>query len=145
MSKLIYYSKISIVSAITLSLVFIGVPVRAQVIYGSGGDLTSFVCDALGSIGLGCGAPQRVDPPVLGQSSPQAAQPAPAPAPQNSPQEQPKQQANISNSLQASIANITVERTASDDEVILVKVSVPILSASQKQNRRSSTERIYAI
>lgn len=93
------------------------------IIYGNGGDLNSFVCDTLASIGLGCGAPQRTATPVYGQSNTQSAV-APAPATRSTPQEQLRQQVNTSNNLQASIANVTVKRTASDDEVILVKVPV---------------------
>lgn len=89
----------------------------STVLYGNGGDLQTFVCDALSSVGLGCGAPQKVATPVYGQSSP-------LPSSQNVSREQPEQQANTGSStgsLQASIANVTVKRTASDDEVILVK------------------------
>lgn len=89
------------------------------VIYGNGRDLNSFVCDTLASIGLGCGAPQRTATPAYGQSNTQSAA-APVPAIQSAPQV--RQQANVSNNLQASIANVTVKRTTSDDEVILVKV-----------------------
>lgn len=93
------------------------------VLYGSGGDLQSFVCDALSSVGLGCGASQKVAIPVYGQSS---LQPVTAPAFQNISQGQSKQQVNVNGStgsLQASIANVTVKRPVSDDEVILVKVA----------------------
>jgi hypothetical protein len=123
-----------ILSFIIIGLIFVSAPVEAQVLYGSGGDLNSFVCDSLASIGLGCGVPQPVSTPVYGQSSPpqQAAIPAPTPAPQSAPQ-QSNQQVNIDNNLQASIANVTIKRAASDDEVILVKVFVPI------ENRGSST------
>lgn len=91
------------------------------VIYGGGGDLTSFVCGALSSIGMGCGAPQRAASRTYGQSNIPTATVAEA-VPQSNTQTQTQQQANISNNLQASIANVTVKRTASDDEVILVKV-----------------------
>ena len=91
----------------------------ATVLYGGNGDLNSFVCDSLSSLGLGCGAPQKVATPVYGGQS--SLQPSTS-APQITPQEQPEQRAGIGNSLQASIANVTVKRTVSDDEVILVKV-----------------------
>jgi len=94
------------------------------VIYGAGGDLTSFVCGALSSIGVGCGAPQRVTTPVYGLSV--ASVPVSTSIPsQDDSQARSSQQASTTGStgsLQASIANITAKRTASDDDVILVKV-----------------------
>ena len=108
----------------------------STVIYGSGGDLNSFVCGALSSIGIGCGAPQRVISRTYEQQVPTLS----ASQEQNrgSSISQPRQGAgetgtNIGNALQASIANVTTKRTASDDEVILVKVPVPI------ENRGPST------
>ena len=83
-----------------------------SIMYGGGGNLNSFVCDALSSIGLGCGAPQTVSTPSYGQSTPVF---------QDTPDTSDRQ-TDTGNYLQASIANITVDRTASDDEVILVKV-----------------------
>lgn len=84
----------------------------STVIYGGGGDLTSFVCGALSSIGIGCGSPR----------------PAPDVEPQRiERQGQREDQRSASSNfgtgtLQASIANVAVKRTVSDDEVILVKV-----------------------
>lgn len=89
----------------------------STILYGGGGDLQSFVCDSLSSIGLGCGAPQRTATPVYGQSSQPTA--LPTTAVQNTAQER---SGTGSGSLQASIANVMVKRTASDDEVILVKI-----------------------
>ena len=133
-----------ILSFIIIGLIFVSAPVEAQVLYGSGGDLNSFVCDSLASIGLGCGAPQPVSTPVYGQSSPpqQAAVPAPTPAPQSAPQ-QSNQPANIGNNLQASIANVTVKRTASDDDVILVKV--PATNGYKKTLGLSTNDAIFEI
>ena len=106
--------------------------------YGGGGDLNSFVCGALSSIGLGCGAPQRIATPVYGQSYSQS-----SPVPQITSQEQPERQANIGNSLQASIANTTVKRTASDDEVILVKV--PTVNGYKKTLGLETNDSLYEI
>jgi len=94
------------------------------VIYGAGGDLTSFVCGALSSIGMGCGAPQKVATPVYGSSVASAPVSTSTP-PQDNSQVKSNQQAGATDStgsLQASIANVAIKRTASDDEVILVKV-----------------------
>lgn len=89
----------------------------SSVLYGGGGDLQLFVCDALSSIGLGCGAPQKVSTPIYSQPNSQSS----TIVSQNTPQESAKKQADNPSYLQASIANVTVKRTASNDEVILVK------------------------
>ncbi len=109
------------------------------IIYGAGGDLNSFVCDALSSIGLGCGAPQRVATSVYGSNT-QTAQNS---SQQNNFQERPEHQTNTGNSLQASIANVAVKRTASDDEVILVKV--PATNGLKQTLGLQTDEAIYEI
>ena len=83
----------------------------STVLYGGGGDLNLFVCDILASIGLGCGAPQRVATPVYGRQIPIS---------------QPRFiggeiGTNIGGLLQASIANTAVDRNYSGDDVTLVK------------------------
>ena len=103
----------------------------STVIYGNGGDLNAFVCGILASIGSGCGSPQKTATPAYGQPNSRPAATL-TPAPQE-PSSQPNRQANVGNNLQASIANVTVKRTASDDEVILVKVPVSV------ENQGSST------
>ena len=109
------------------------------VMYGNGGDLTSFVCDAISSIGLGCGAPR---------ASATQALPSPSPSPlasdgtaeasssdkssgdksagkaKSADSERKVNNSGSGSALQAAIANTTVKRTISDDEVILVKVPV---------------------
>ncbi|HXK40649.1 MAG: hypothetical protein A3D52_00325 [Candidatus Taylorbacteria bacterium RIFCSPHIGHO2_02_FULL_44_36] len=94
------------------------------VIYGAGGDLTSFVCGALSSIGMGCGAPQRVVSRTYGPAAEVAVRVEPQrPVPAGTGSTTGNVgTGTLSNALQASIANVATKRTASDDEVILVKV-----------------------
>lgn len=109
---------------------FAGISANAQVVYGSGGDLNSFVCGVLASIGLGCGAPQAVQNPTP-VSTPIAQRPS------------TNQQANIGNNLQASIANVTIQRTVSDDAVILVKV--PAINSVKQTLGLSTNDSIFEI
>lgn len=116
MNRLIsLYPKKLILGLVVFSLVFASFPAKAQVVYSHGGDLNSFVCDILGSIGLGCG--------VSKNSSYQSKQ-------QNS-------------NLQASVYNVTVRRTSSDDEVILVKV--PAVNGIKPTLGLNTNEAIFEI
>lgn len=110
----------------------------STVMYGSGGDLNSFVCGALSSIGMGCGSPQQRAGRTYNSNQAPVAEPT-----RTVQQEQPKTQSNTDNSLQASIANVTTKRTASDDEVILVKV--PATNGYKQTLGLKTNESIYEI
>jgi len=98
---------------------FSGTPVFAATSLDINGNPEVLVCDVLGSLGLDCGAPSPSVAPVNGQANNTNTQPVATPEPQR----QTNQQANIGNALQASIANVTVKRNASKDEVMLVRIS----------------------
>lgn len=89
-----------------------------RVSYGSGGDLNSFICDALGSVGFGCGRPEKKPSPTRSQLSVSET----AVVPSNSTSQRQVDTSSSTGSLQASIANVAIKRTASDDQVVLVKV-----------------------
>lgn len=95
----------------------------ATVMYGNGGDLTSFVCDAISSIGLGCGSPRGSATNTI-YNQPATSQTAIVQQVKPVSFERNVSTSNSGSSLQASIVNATVKRTISDDEVILVKVPV---------------------
>ncbi len=86
--------KRAFLSILVLIFAFSGIPVFAATL-DTGGDPQALVCYVLASIGLGCDSP----PPTGFENS-----------------------SKQSNSLQASISNVTVKRNASNDEVILIKV-----------------------
>lgn len=111
------------------------------VLYGGGGDLSSFVCDSLSSLGLGCGASQRTATSVYKQSNQQAIRPTATY--QDTSEEKPNQQASSASLLQASIANVTVKRTVSGDEVILVKV--PATNGVRQTLGLSTSDAIFEI
>lgn len=104
--------------------------ISGAVSYGNGGDLTSFVCDALGSVGFGCGRPEKKQSPVRNQLGDQLAAITPSSSVNQRQVDTGSSAGSRSESearptgaaLQASIANVTVKRTVSDDQVILVKV-----------------------
>jgi hypothetical protein len=112
----------------------------STVLYGGGGDLNLFVCDILASIGLGCGVPQKVATPIY-ESNIQTAHNFSQQ--KNSSQERLGQQTNAGNSLQASIANVTIKRTVSDDEVILVKI--PATNGIKQTFGLSTNDAIFEI
>lgn len=99
-----------ILSISAIGLAFSATPIFAatDLFLNANGNPEIVVCNVLTSLGLGCGGPS----PVITQS-------------QNSTQPADQDSSNGSEgtgSLQASIANTVVKRTASDDEVILIKV-----------------------
>lgn len=100
--------------------------VSGVVSYGNGGDLTSFVCDALGSVGFGCGRPDKKQSPTRSQLGDQLAAIKPSSSvgqrQVNTGSSSSSTDSKQASSLQAAIANVTVKRTASDDQVILVKI-----------------------
>lgn len=105
------------------------------VIYGGGGDLNSFVCGALSTIGLGCGAPRPaadVEPQRVERQEPVSAS-----------QRQGNFGSGASNNLQASIANVTVDRKFSNDDVILVKV--PAANGYKQTLGLNTNEAIFEI
>ena len=119
--------KLTLRSALIFGLLFGSLPAVAQqnsvdtILYGSGGDLEMFICNSLGSIGLGCGSPPNVN---VYNSSPNSAKNNFSP--QNTDGNNRQQGQN--NFLSASITNALVRRTVSDDEVILVKTPASISS-----------------
>lgn len=114
------YLKRVVLGSLVLIFAFSGTPLFAATSLDTNGNPEVLVCNALKSIGLGCGAPQLSETPVNGQQQTSTEN-------QESLTSQSRSGGgetgtNISNNLQASIANIAVQRTASDDDVILVKV-----------------------
>lgn len=105
------------------------------VLYGGGGDLNSFVCDALSSLGLGCGASHKVDIQQIPILSPSEQQNRGSAISQSRPKVEREIGTDTTGSLQASIANITIKRSVSDDEVILIKVSILALLKSKEKLR----------
>jgi len=118
----IRYLKKPILALLAVSFVLSGTPFLAMAqTLNTGGNPEVLVCDVLTSIGLGCGvsqpAPSTAEHPSADIDSPLSPVPNGTAAQRDSVQ--PWQQ---DGSLQASIANVTVKRSASKDEVMLVKV-----------------------
>jgi len=112
-TKLPIFIKKAILSGLIVVFAFSGIPIFAATsTLDISGDPGVLVCDVLASIGLGCGSP----PPTVVDNSSNSDTNGTQQNQDNS------SQTNSAGNLQASIANVTVQRTASGDEVILVKV-----------------------
>jgi len=99
-----------------------------------GGSPEVRVCETLRSLGLGCDASQPSTTPTNSQTN--NTQPVATP-------EQSNQQVNTGSNLQASIANVTVQRTTSNDSVILVKV--PAINGLKPTLGLSTNDSIFEI